>query len=260
MKTIKIIALILILFISSVNTYALNSFSHSIVFDADKSILNANDRIVLRSFLDSVLNTNDVIRIEVLGYCDDGEYRNFFLDLSKKRSKFITKELKLVFKSQELKTINWCIKTDNPSLSEEKLDKLLEKTRRIDIVFNINTESSRAIKKGDTFILNGILFQGGDDILLEESMATLKTLYKELIKYPQLVIQIQGHIYDTDFVLSDSDSNITLSARRAKRIYDYLLFKGIDAKRLSYIGLEGQFPLHKGPKYDRRVEVEIVNI
>jgi len=29
---------------------------------------------------------------------------------------------------------------------------------------------------------------------------------------------------------------------------------------LSYIGFEGQFPLGKGAKYDRRVEVEIIAI
>ena len=109
-------------------------------------------------------------------------------------------------------------------------------------------------------ILNGILFEGGNDLLLEESMPTLKTLYQELVKHPQLVIQIQGHIYDADFSWSEENQIETLSARRAKRIYEYLIFKGIHPPRLSYIGLENQFPLHKGAKYDRRVEIEIVNI
>ena len=75
---------------------------------------------------------------------------------------------------------------------------LMEKSRRIDIVFSINTNPNRNINKGDKFIFNGILFEGGKDLLLEESMPTLKTLYQELVKHPQLVIQIQGHIYDAD--------------------------------------------------------------
>ena len=92
-------------------------------------------------------------------------------------------------------------------------------------------------------------------------MPTLKTLYNELIKNPNLMIQIQGHIYDADFTFTDVSANeMTLSARRAKRIFDYLLFKGVDESRLSYIGFEGQFPLGKGPKFDRRVEVEIIAI
>ena len=92
-------------------------------------------------------------------------------------------------------------------------------------------------------------------------MPTLKTLYNELIKNPNLIIQIQGHIYDADFTFTDVSANeTTLSARRAKRIFDYLLFKGVDGSRLSYIGFEGQFPLGKGPKFDGRVEVEIIAI
>ena len=74
--------------------------------------------------------------------------------------------------------------------------------------------------------MNGILSEGGKDLLLEESIPTLKTLYQELIKHPQLVIQIQEHIYDADFSWSEEKQNETLSARRAKRIYDYLIFKG----------------------------------
>ena len=127
----------------------------------------------------------------------------------------------------------------------------MEKSRRIDIVFSINTNLHRSINKGDKFILNGILFEGGKDLLLEESIPTLKTLYQELVKHPQLVFQIQGHIYDADFSWSEEKQNETLSARRAKRIYDYLIFKGANPNRLSYIGLENQFPLYKGAKYDR---------
>jgi outer membrane protein OmpA-like peptidoglycan-associated protein len=159
-----------------------------------------------------------------------------------------------------LKSIHFCVNASEDTSSHYKLNSLTEKSRRIDIVFSINTKPHRNIHKGDKFILNGILFEGGNDLLLEESMPTLKTLYQELVKHPQLVIQIQGHIYDADFSWSEENQIETLSARRAKRIYEYLIFKGINPQRLSYIGLENQFPLHKGTKYDRRVEIEIVNI
>jgi len=261
MKTTLVFSLTLVCSIFSISSDALNAFSYSILFDENKSTLNIHDRLSFRKYLDSVSHTNEVVRIEVLGYCDGGEYKSFLLDITQKRSKFITKELKAVFKNQQLKSINWCVNSDEKTLTENELNSILEKTRRIDVVFNINTDPKRNIKQGDKFILNGILFQGDEAILLEESMPALQTLYKELIKHPQLVIQIQGHIYDTDFILTEGSTNeMTLSARRAKRIYDYLIFKGIDPIRLSYIGLEGQFPLHKGAKHDRRVEVEIVNI
>jgi len=261
MKTLaRLIFLILVFSIFSISADALNAFSHSIFFDENKCTLNKHDHLTFRKYLDSVCHTNEVVRIEVLGYCDDGEYKSFLLDLSQKRSKFISKELKSVFKNQPLKSVNWCVNTDEKTLNEYELNTLLEKSRRIDIVFNINTELKRNIQSGDKFILNGILFQGGEDILLEESMPTLKTLFQELVKHPNLVIQIQGHVFDSDFNLNENNQQETLSARRAKRIYDYLLFKGINPKRLSYVGLEDKFPLHKGPKYDRRVEIEIITI
>ena len=125
-----------------------------------------------------------MVRIEVIGYCDDGEYKSFLLDLTQKRSRFITKELKSVFKNQQLKSVNWCIQTDAKALTDEEITTLIEKSRRVDIVFNINTEPKRNVKSGDKFILNGILCQGGEDILLEESMPTLKTLFQELVKHP----------------------------------------------------------------------------
>ena len=260
MKTLaRLIFLILVFSIFSISADALNAFSHSIFFDENKCTLNKHDHLTFRKYLDSVCHTNEVVRIEVLGYCDDGEYKSFLLDLTQKRSRFITKELKSVFKNQQLKSVNWCIQTDAKALTDEEITTLIEKSRRVDIVFNINTEPKRNVKSGDKFILNGILFQGGEDILLEESMPTLKTLFQELVKHPNLVIQIQGHIFDADFTFAE-DQQETLSARRAKRIYDYLIFKGINPERLSYVGLEDKFPLHKGPKYDRRVEIEIINI
>jgi hypothetical protein len=68
-------------------------------FDENKSTLNTHDRLTFRKYLDSVCQTIEVVRIEVLGYCDDGEYKSFLLDLTQKRSRFITKELKSVFKT-----------------------------------------------------------------------------------------------------------------------------------------------------------------
>ena len=35
-----------------------------------------------------------------------------------------------------------------------------------------------------------MVFEGVKDLLLEESMPMIKTLYQELIKHPKLVIQI----------------------------------------------------------------------
>jgi len=240
---------------------ALNSFSHSVYFEINQSILSEEEFKKFENYLLEVSKKNKVVKIEVLGYCDDIEHELLELNLSKKRSNYIKNKLNNVFDKQVLKQINWCHKLDWQSMDTEEITSLLAKYRRIDIIFNVKDENASTVQKGDKFILNGILFKGGDDILLEESMPTLKTLYDELVKNPNLIIQIQGHIYDADFAFSDIyPEEMTLSTRRAKRIFDYLIFKGVDESRLSYVGFEGQYPLGKGPKYDRRVEVEIIAI
>ena len=156
--------------------------------------------------------------------------------------------------------VNWQV------LNTHQIDEQLNQYRRIDIVFKVRKnkafgEDSSSIQIGDRLMLKGILFEPNEDKLLEESMPALKTLFQEMIKHPQLVIQIQGHTFSSDFFSNDfSDLQTSLSTLRAKRIYDYLIFKGISPERLSYIGFENQFPLGKEAKYDRRVEIEIINI
>ena len=51
-----------------------------------------------------------------------------------------------------------------------------------------------------------------------------------------------------------------LSFSRARFIYNYLLKRGIDKKRMKYIGLKHKFPLGGDSKFDRRVEIEITSI
>jgi outer membrane protein OmpA-like peptidoglycan-associated protein len=176
------------------------------------------------------------------------------------------RKLQSRFKNNIIKNIHWCQTVDWNKLNTQQIDQQLKQYRRIDIVFNLRhtnsiEENPLTVQIGDRFTLDGILFEPNEDELLKESLPTLNTLFEELLKRPQLVIQIQGHIYYSDLQQEEiSDPYTCLSAKRAKRIYDYLLSKGISPHRLSYIGFENLYPLDKGPKYDRRVEIEIVNI
>jgi len=54
--------------------------------------------------------------------------------------------------------------------------------------------------------------------------------------------------------------NGNLFVARAKYIYDYLARKGVDKKRMKYVGMRRKFPLGGDPKYDRRVEILITYI
>ena len=131
---------------------------------------------------------------------------------------------------------------------------------------NLSTEPSilsDSLKVGDKIILENILFENSKSILLEESVPVLDKLIKTIKEKPQYNIAILGHICCNppgrdvkDFVTGEYN----LSQARAKIIYDYLIYKGVDKKRLSYKGMMANFPLGKGEKQDRRVELQITGV
>ena len=74
---------------------------------------------------------------------------------------------------------------------------------------------------------------------------------------------IQGHVCCTQNSRDAVDKKTqkrNLSVARAKYIYDYLARKGVDKKRMKYVGMRRKFPLGGDPKYDRRVEIVITYI
>lgn len=136
-------------------------------------------------------------------------------------------------------------------VSVEKLIKIIEppKILKIDTTKIVEKPKPTEIDKmnvGDNFVLNNIYFIGGRHILLEESYPELEKLYDALVKFPNVCIEIQGHICcelnNTDGYDTDAKDN-RLSLNRAKFIYDYLVGKGIDAKRMTYKGFARTRPI-----------------
>jgi outer membrane protein OmpA-like peptidoglycan-associated protein len=81
-------------------------------------------------------------------------------------------------------------------------------------------------------VLANVFFDLGKSTLRPESFVELDKLYDLLTKNPSIKIEIGGH---TDTRGDDKD-NLKLSNDRAKAVYDYIVAKGIDAKRMSYKG------------------------
>ncbi len=106
-----------------------------------------------------------------------------------------------------------------------------------------------------------IFFEGGRSILLPLSFKELDSL-AVLLKKSKVKINILGHIYANGYAqeIDGFDEDLgtnNLSETRAKKVFDYLITKGISKKRMSYSGLGGRFPRDLGPNRDRRVEIEI---
>ncbi|MEJ5267721.1 MAG: OmpA family protein [Bacteroidales bacterium] len=115
--------------------------------------------------------------------------------------------------------------------------------------------------------LNNINFVGGTPNFLPESKDALVELLFVMKKYPELKIEIQGHICCQDPEAGDGwdmvNENYNLSLNRAKAVYDYLVINGISTDRLRYKGFAATKKLYPEEtnefqrSQNRRVEIQI---
>jgi outer membrane protein OmpA-like peptidoglycan-associated protein len=111
-----------------------------------------------------------------------------------------------------------------------------------------------------TVILKNIFFDVNRYELKPESSTELDNIVELLKENPSLKIQINGH---TDNVGKPAD-NLKLSNSRANAVIQYLIGKGIDAKRLSSKGWGETQPIaenstEQGKAQNRRTEMKVVN-
>ena len=114
-------------------------------------------------------------------------------------------------------------------------------------------------KKDVPLILYSIEFKSGSDILLDESSTILDDLASSLQTQDDLRVRVEGH---TDDQGNDS-KNLELSQRRALRVVNALVERGIDKRRLTYEGYGESRPLVPNKDTDsraknRRVEFLVV--
>ncbi len=105
---------------------------------------------------------------------------------------------------------------------------------------------------------NEILFSVNSSELSSAAMTTLSDLNRVLKKYPENIIVVEGHTDNT----GTAALNQTLSERRAKAVYDYLLGTGLKTYRISYIGYGLTQPIadnstEEGRSKNRRVNLNI---
>ncbi|MBQ7735366.1 MAG: OmpA family protein [Bacteroidales bacterium] len=112
---------------------------------------------------------------------------------------------------------------------------------------------------GETFVLRNVFFDFDKSTLKKESEVELNKLVDYLTSNKGIKIEIGGH---TDNQGSES-YNERLSNDRAKAVYDYLVNKGIDSKRMSYKGYGMSKPVatndtEEGRALNRRTEFTII--
>lgn len=270
-KGFVLILLHLYLFVGLAN--AQKKKTMSFFFDTDVSILGNKQKEVFSQFIDE-LDSAEIISISIIGYCDDRGREGYNDTLSIKRASYI----KSLLVSKKINTTKVNFLTGNGKIDLINFNNIEEQrayNRRVDLIIEYvtprnlvskNTGNSLlpdTLKVGDKIVLENVLFENSRSILLEESIPILEKMAELIKAKPQYNIAILGHICCNPpgkDVMDFETGEYNLSQARAKLIYDYLIYKGVDAKRLSYKGMMANFPLGKGEKNDRRVELQITGI
>ena len=117
------------------------------------------------------------------------------------------------------------------------------------------------VKVGKKIVLNNILFELGKAVLAAGSFGELDKLVDVLKENPQMKIEISGHTDNTGSPVI----NAKLSTDRAKAVVEYLVQKGIDRGRLTYMGYGSEQPIADnataaGKAKNRRVEFKILDL
>ena len=111
-----------------------------------------------------------------------------------------------------------------------------------------------------TFVLQNIHFATAQTTILSSSRRALDLLYELLHENPDLYIRIVGH---TDDVGSEEDNDV-LSKGRANSIYQEMVKRGINPKRIQVSGKGELAPLvpntsEANRQKNRRVEIDIIS-
>ncbi len=119
----------------------------------------------------------------------------------------------------------------------------------------------KPIKAGESIVLNNIFYDTDKYDLKDESKVELGKLITFLTKNPKINFEISGH---TDNV-GTKPYNQTLSEKRAKSVYDYLLAKGIPVSRMISKGYGDSKPVadnnsETGRAKNRRTEFMITSL
>ncbi|MFD2551494.1 OmpA family protein [Bizionia sediminis] len=249
---------------------------HVVFFETDEYVVLPTEESRLLLFL-SEIESMDIEKISIYGFTDDTGSDSYNLKLSQYRANSI----KAIFSNNEFdeskisnvdgkgevllkvmesesiakvrglnRKVEIRVKPYSPPRKESELIKPKKKT--------VAETLKGDVKAGDKFLLENILFKTGYSILLPESKPTLEEIAQTLLERDDIYFTIQGHVCCTQRKRDAVDRRTNkqnLSVARAEYIYNYLARKGIDKKRMKYVGMRGRFPLGGEAKYDRRVEI-----
>jgi outer membrane protein OmpA-like peptidoglycan-associated protein len=117
------------------------------------------------------------------------------------------------------------------------------------------------LKEGKKLGLPEIQFEMGTSNPTGNAIQLMNRLAEFLLSNPEVRIEIGGHVNE---VGDNSNAAKKISEARAKRVYSYLIEKGVDKHRLEYKGFGNTEMIYPIPKNhfeeqaNRRVEIRIL--
>jgi outer membrane protein OmpA-like peptidoglycan-associated protein len=270
----------------------------SFFFESNKYVLQKEELAKLNQW---ITKNKEVKVVGVYGFCDEEGSVGYNDTLAKKRIDYIFNSIKNKVKIRDdFKTRNFGklhstskIKAENRKvtlyyifpkdfpnedqiISDKKEVVVAKPKARIkfsDVYIYENPDGSTINIKIDTVFMKKVSVANvGEKLKLEslnffvdtfaimpQSRSVMFELLTVMKSCPDLKIQIQGHICCVNNDIRD------LSTQRAKAIYKFLEFNGVEKSRMSFVGFASSKPIHPLPEKNeqereanRRVEIEIL--
>lgn len=119
----------------------------------------------------------------------------------------------------------------------------------------------KPVKVGETIRMYNVFYTLDSWELMNSSLPELEKLYGFMERHPEMKVDISGH---TDATGSD-EHNRVLSEKRAQSVREYLISRGIQAKRMVCHGYGESKPVssnddEEGRRLNRRTEVTVVSM
>ncbi len=279
--------LLLALFCISNVTFAQKEqkdLTHEVYFDTDKYDVPLTEENRLLLFIESLDDVN-IGKVSIYGFTDDRGSNNYNQTLSQNRAEAI----KEVFSGYGINN-DLITNVDGKGevllkiVSKENLHKIRGLNRKVEIIVSPKPEeklepeekkvtdtkqkttddiTKGSVNVGDKIRLDKLYFKTGYSVITKESKPVLMEIAKIMLKHDNIYFTIQGHVCCTKMSRDAVDKKTkkrNLSVARAKFIYDYLAKRGVNKRRMKYVGLRRKFPLGGEPEKDRRVEILITYV
>lgn len=246
----------------------------SLFYENDQYNLTPTHHVLLDSLI--AIPNKDLFDVHIKGFTNSIGNATYNLALSQKRAEQVKHTLgaftiisstgygEIDSEDSQNRRVDVLIhlKEDHVAIAGE----IIEEPRMEDTTEAVNLVSLTSPKKGDKITLEGIMFYADRDVIMDESIPALEELVTFLNHNPNVKFKLIGHICCGDPIKAGRDlKNVrtgkdNLSEARAQAVYNFLSKKGIDKRRMRYLGMAFRQPTNKGDQFDRRVEIEITSV